>query len=433
MSDNLEKVDENIDQDKEKHPLAIIIDDFVHSILDIRECETRLSHVAKNQLIEEAEKITQELQSGINLLESTDNKNEQILAIKIIESNMRKAKRFRNSDLINTFNRSLFINLFSAFDKLSGNLLSVLYERKPVLFNSVNRDISLSEVLSLNSINELKNSILLDEIDSFRRKSYAEQFGDLESKFSINLRKFDSWPLFVECSQRRNLLTHCDGIVSSQYIKICKENGYKNLKDIAIGDKLEIDDVYFHSACVLTLEVGVMLCQTLWRKVLPKELSDADNHLHRLIYSFLGRDDWFIAIKLSQFANNLPKYSNEITRRIILINYSIALCAINKRPSAIKLLEKEDWSATTLDFRLATSIIKEDYDEAKSIMLLIGQQGELLDELGYHEWPLFRDFRNTDQFLEAYNEIYEYPYVEKLNEMAEKSIKNNIELNASDT
>jgi hypothetical protein len=416
------------------HPIAAAIDEFVHALLDIRECVVRLVPLAIKELNDEVDTINDALNRGKELLDNSeeDEDDKIILGIKELEKGRRLADRFERSRLIETLVESLFINLFSAFDKLTGNLLVALYSKKPELFNSINKEISLAEVLQADSIEALKSEVLDNEIETIRRKSYIEQFKDLEKRFNINLTKFKTWPVFVEASQRRNLLTHCDGIVSKQYLSVCKDAGYKIEKDCDVGDQLKVDGQYFYSSSVVVTEVGVMLAQTLWRKVLPNELSDADNHLQRLIYDFLTWEDWWGAIRLSQFAKNLPKHSDEITRRIILINYAIALNAIGKKESAINILEKEDWSAMISDFKLAVAVLKEDNNKATELMKLIGKRGEMMDELAYHEWPLFRDFRDKECFLETYKDIYGYPYVNKLSELAEESRRESEEKSESE-
>ena len=75
------------------------------------------------------------------------------------------------------------------------------------------------------------------------------------------------------------------------------------------------------------------------------------------------------------------------------------------------------------DFKLALAVLKEDDDKAIELMKLIGKQGEMITELAYHEWPLFREFRDKDCFLNTYKDIYGYPYVDKLSELAEESRK----------
>ena len=82
--------------------------------------------------------------------------------------------------------------------------------------------------------------MLEKEIESLRRKSYIEQFKELETKFSIKLTKFDRWPYFIESAQRRNLFTHCDGIVSKQYLDVCRDVNFKFDKVYKVGERLEI-------------------------------------------------------------------------------------------------------------------------------------------------------------------------------------------------
>lgn len=403
------------------HPIASVINEYVHSVLDIRECVEKLVPVAIKQLNEEADKINSTLDKGYELLDDSEDNKKEILAIKTIEEGRRLAKRFKSSHLIDILIKSLFINLFSAFDKLTGDLISILYSKRSDLFNTINKEIPLSEVLQMDSLDSLKAQVLDNEIETIRRKSYVDQFKDLEKRFSIKLTKFKTWSLFVEASQRRNLFTHSDGVISQQYLKMCNEVGHKGHENKNVGDQLEIDPQYFYMACIVLTEVGVMLSQTLWRKVLPDELADADNHLQRLIYDFLEWEDWGVAIRLCQFAKNLPEHSDEITRRIILINYAIALSAIDKKDAAVKIIHKEDWSAMIPDFKLAISVLEENDEEAVKLMEQIGVDGQMIRELAYHEWPLFKEFRNKDCFLSSYENIYGYPFTEKLNELAEES------------
>lgn len=173
-------------------------------------------------------------------------------------------------------------------------------------------------------------------------------------------------------------------------------------------------------------QVGIMLGQTLWRKVVNEEIEEADRHLNEKIFDFLHEEEWTNAIIIATFAQNLRNNSTESTERIFLINHAIALNAIDKKKEAKDLLNTKDWSATLLDFKLAYAVINYDYDEAQKIMIKIGKQGELVSELPYHDWPLFREFRETDQFLSGYEEVYEYPYLSKVQKIAEAN-KNKVE------
>lgn len=55
------------------------------------------------------------------------------------------------------------------------------------------------------------------------------------------------------------------------------------------------------------------------------------------------------------------------------------------------------------------------------MMQTIGLQCGYLDEAGYHTWPLFIEFRETDEFVSTYLEVYGYPYALKVREEADQA------------
>src|SRR5690606_32020459 len=162
------------------------------------------------------------------------------------------------------------------------------------------------EALKYESMDELRQVFLDKEIETIRRKGYIDQFKDLEGKFSIKLTKFDEWPYFIERYQRRNLFTHCDGIVSKQYLDICREVGCKIREGLDIGDPLESGEKDLFQTCMLLDHVWTMLGQTLWRKTLENELEKADSHLSSTLFDSLHMEHWGNAISISKFAQSLP-------------------------------------------------------------------------------------------------------------------------------
>ncbi|QOW06481.1 hypothetical protein IC830_15850 [Vibrio parahaemolyticus] len=52
-------------------------------------------------------------------------------------------------------------------------------------------------------------------------------------------------------------------------------------------------------------------------------------------------------------------------------------------------------------------------------MVRIGKSdNELLDEKAYLEWPLFKDFRQSHHFLTAYEKVFGYSFITKMQENA---------------
>jgi hypothetical protein len=97
-----------------------------------------------------------------------------------------------------------------------------------------------------------------------------------------------------------------------------------------------------------------------------------------------------------------------------IINYAITLKFSGEEAKARGVLAAVDWSASSKDFRLAEAVLLDKFNDAAAIMKRIGKKGEYLKQGLYHVWPLFRDFRQTNEFMNAYQEVYGYPFVLQL-------------------
>jgi hypothetical protein len=422
----LEKIETSANDDQEpineKHqaePIAEAIDKLALRASDI--CFSAITFIASAEKwqIDQLKKHSKEVNRYGNLIESDDD-TIRASALKHLLKSLYKFNRIKKSEVVRTLEIGHFLSLFSAFDAYTGELLSAIYNKNHDLFKGINRSLTISEMLKYENIEDVKTIILQNEIENFRRKSYVEQFESLESRFSINLKKFSKWPEFVECSQRRNLLTHCDGLVSDQYVQICTKEGCKFDPPIKPGTKLGLSPEYLINSCHLIIEVALKLGQTLWRVQFDSELDKADDHLHTTQYDFLIRDDLELALMAGEFACGLPKHSGETIKTIMLINYVIACKFTGDNDKANKLLDSKDWGPLCSDFKLAVAILKDNYTEAASIMKKIGQHGEYVNEQAYHEWPMLNNFRESKEFQDAYNEIYGYQFVKELKRSANK-------------
>jgi hypothetical protein len=407
---------------KSKHEIAQAINKFLHQIRDIEFCARTFIPASAKINKEQAEKINNEINEGRSILNEGNEKTYGVGANKIVEA-IRRAERLTSSRIPIVLESSLFLGMFSAFDTFTGDLLTTIYNKNPKLFLNLNRSVPVSEILKYQSFDELKTITLQDEIEDFRRKGYVDQFDDLEKRFGFKtLKAFDKWSDFVECGQRRNLMTHCDGIVSEQYLKICKDQGYKFPTPTKIGDKLSLGPKYVLPSCELMMEVGLKLGQTLWRKCFPDkdELKFADIHLKNVIYEFLQLERWRFAQVVGEFATTQQKYSDAAEHKLAVINYSIAL----KFDGKTDLLKKQlsiDWSDSVFDLRLAEAVLRDDFKLAAEMMKKIGIKGEYVEETAYYRWPLFKEFRNSSEFKETYEVIYHHPFVDELQKVAEKT------------
>lgn len=405
------------------HPLSAAIDFFLRRVLDIQELATVFIPISAKVVQSRVNTLGRELEKYGPKMASKKTA-ERVKVIRHLERIIHELQELDKSDMPNVLEASLFNALFSALDAFMGDLLTALYTKRPELFSSMNRTVPVKDILRFGTFDEIKKKALDEEIDSFRRNSYEDQFQSLENTFDIKLKDFSRWPDFIECTQRRNLLTHCDGVVSEQYIKTCTSSGVKLRPEIKIGHKIQLGRDYFMASSDLLGEVAFKLTHTLWRKVLPSELADADKYLSRTIYDLLFDSRWKRAQVFGEFAMNQKRFSSDLDKRICLVNYAIALKFGGNPSEAKKVMASTDWSAASYDFKIANAVLTDDLSGAAGMMREMGSEGELISEEAYHVWPLFKEFRESESFLKAYQAIYKRPFILELKKAADVAKRN---------
>lgn len=305
--------------------------------------------------------------------------------------------------------RNLLVSFVSEFDCFLGSLLKTIYTKRPELLNDSSKQITYSELLSFDHINEAKEQVLEKEIESILRKSHSDHFSILENKFDIKLRKgLEIWPDFIEITERRNLFVHANGIVSSQYLKVCVQNEV-NVSSLSVGDQLVVNREYLKKSSKVIFEISVKLASVLWRKLFPDEREEADSHLNELCLDLISKGNNKLASCLLEFAIKLPKHHSDTIKRFMIINLAQAYKRSERKEKCEEILKRYDWSATSYNFKLAVSVLKEEYEESVKL-LKVSVGADDLDEQEIIEWPLFREFRKTEEFLEVFKEIFDKDY-----------------------
>jgi len=132
--------------------------------------------------------------------------------------------------------------------------------------------------------------IIEKEVESVIRDSHHQQVYLIEKKVNVTLRKaLKIWPEFIEICERRNLLAHTDGIVSTQYLAVCREHNV-DLKVIEVGRRLSINTKYYERAVSVIFELGIKLTQVVWRKLAPSEIGVAADELNELAYRLIVKE-----------------------------------------------------------------------------------------------------------------------------------------------
>ena len=327
---------------------------------------------------------------------------EKVRRLQHLQAQMAKAQRAGQIT-----SRASIVSLVSQYDAFMSALVRSLFEAQPGLVKCSKKTFDASDLLAFSSIDELKRAIIDEEIEDLLRESHHEQFAWLERRFDLKtLRAFDSWPEFVEITQRRNLFVHTDGKVSKQYLAICAEQGSKVRSGLAVGDQLDADTSYVRSAADTLVETAVKLTQVLWRKTMPDQLEPADKSLIRITYNLLERKRYKLAIKLLDFGlDTIKRFSATEHRLRILVNRANAYRLSGNKEKCASLVSTEDWSACDRPFRLAAHLLTDDMSAALDTMKQIGSDGSP-SKTDYREWPLFEGYRELPEFRSTFKEIF---------------------------
>lgn len=326
---------------------------------------------------------------------------------------LRKIESLEQTKIPTTLVKSLFTQIFSEFDAFIGALLKILYSEKPELLKTISREITFENLSKYNSVEAIKQEMLEKQIDAFRRDSYVEQFAAMESKFDIKLREFNEWGEFVELSQRRNILVHNGGKVNDQYLKVCENQGFKFDNKPLVGELLKPSVKYFNRAILVMSKVAFMLTHTLWRKLFPHEIEKAHTAVNNTLYELLKEKRWETSAEIAKFSlsNQMTKKINDLELRLRTVNAAIASKFSENNAAVMNYINSLDWTSSNKDFKLAIAVLEDKYADAARIMKEIGKNGDLIRQFSYHDWPLFHIFRDTPEFLNTYQEVYQVSFV----------------------
>lgn len=304
--------------------------------------------------------------------------------------------------------RNFVISLISQFDTYIGELMSCVFEIKPEIIDNSERQLSFTQLRNFNNVADARKYIVEKEVESVLRDSHSEQFAWFEKKLDIKLRSdLPAWKIFIELTQRRNLFVHNNGKVSNQYLNVCKDNSVPIKNTLSLGDELPTNLKYFEQAFDCLFEIGVKLNQVLRRKILSQEIENADNSFLNITFELIHNEQYELARELYDFADKyIRKYSNQDLEYRILLNRAQTYKWIGNNDKCKSIINSRDWSACGEIFKLTSSVLIDNFESACKSMKTIGNNDSVLNKAYYDDWPIFKEFRETNEFKSTFIEIY---------------------------
>ncbi len=299
------------------------------------------------------------------------------------------------------------VSMVSMYDAFIGDIIKAIYATCPEKLNASKKSVDIADILQFESIDDAKNYVIEKEVEDVLRDSHRKQLEWFHNKLKHPFDKFKSLSKFIEITERRNLFVHTDGIVSKQYLDVCTDCNVEGISKVKIGDKLMASPDYVQECYNVLYEVGVKLGIVVWRS-LKKNIEQADYYLNNTCYDLLSQGKYELAKTMLIFAvDDIKKPANEEVRRLFVINKALAYYLSGDKKTCNAIIDNEDWSATAVKFQLATAVLKEDYKSAVNKMEAAKSE---IRYNAYCEWPLFRDFRESNEFQSKYQELYDHGF-----------------------
>ena len=302
----------------------------------------------------------------------------------------------------------LFIlGLISAYDVFLSNLIRTILLKKPEILSSSEKSFLFKDLVEIGSIDIARERIVEKEVESVIRLSHADQIAWLEKKLVMPLTQdLKIWPEFIEICERRNLLTHTDGFVSSQYISICKAHRV-DISNTKVGDRLIVDQKYYTRAVSVILEMGMKLTQVIWRKTVPNEINLAAAELNAFSYRLISNRKYKEAAEMLEFGiKTIKKHGHDAIKKQMIVNYANAIKLGGDKKQAETILDAEDWTAATDKFKICVAAVKDDVDTVISMMKRTADAGGM-DASSFRDWPVFEKIRSDPRFVESFECIFD--------------------------
>ena len=308
------------------------------------------------------------------------------------------------------FEKQLVVTLVSRFDEFLGKILKLILEKNPEWVISDDKTISYKDLIALKSVDKAIQGIIYKEVEDLLRDSHEKQIQYIDDKLKLGIKEnFSKLKEFLEVAERRNLFVHTGGTVSSQYIDKCRSFGCK--VESTLGDKLGSNIEYFNSAFLVYFEIGLRIGQASYRRVFEDEIEIADQALNNLAVKFMNLGEYSLAETITEFDLAIPeKLRSSDTEFLYFAKINRAVSQKFQEKDFEKGLSEDPWKVFHPKYALSIHVLREEYSAAAKLM----KSDEIKSSVGQgglRAWPVFKLFRETDEFKESYKEIYGNEYV----------------------
>jgi hypothetical protein len=285
---------------------------------------------------------------------------------------------------------SILMGLVSRFDANISALVRFLLTSRKERLSKNDRTISVKDVLSANSFDDLISDLVDDEIYTLMRGSHEDQIKYIEDNFDIKIRDgFQNWAQFMEIFERRNLAAHGENVVNSRYVRLCKQHGVDDGNALKLGQKVLLSDQYLRKSTDTLLEFGVLLIWWLWLKNLPNDAENAYTSINETTYDLIVEKRYRLSSKILHSAlSRKTDGAPETIKRMMAINLANCYKKLDDSKKFETSLALFDWTAASDAYRVSVASLRVDVEQVCLLMPRVMDE-DIVGKNGFRTWPVF--------------------------------------------
>ena len=305
------------------------------------------------------------------------------------------------------FPSATFLSVVATFDTLIVDVMAKMLRLQSEWLEKSERSLSVSRLAKANSIEELINEQIAEELYQFSRGSHSEQASYIRRNFGIDIPKhWKRWPDYIEIFERRNLVAHGEANFNARYASICTREGHKG-SDKLIGEEVRLSKSYLNQSLEVLMEFAVLLSFSLFRKFVAEKEEEAFTNLNEAAFKLIQHQQYVVAERICAYALSLEKTKiTEEARLMLLVNRASALRHIGMHEDAKRLLDENDWSATSDIFKVCVSSVRGDVDQFVSLLAPLKSAGKL-DSYSILNWPCFSFMMEDEKAKASIRDVFE--------------------------
>lgn len=324
--------------------------------------------------------------------------------------NQRLAELVRFQRQTKVYTESFILSLIAQYEVMVADTLRFALADQPKIYISSEVKINAVDVINAMDIEGIKRKIIEEKLEVLLRDSHINLVQDFFKRLSLDLPDKILLKDFGEICERRNLITHADGVVNARYRMNLKKLGFSESDIPTVGTSLHADVGYIVSSNARTTLLGFWIIHSVWRKLFPQETKTADASLNEAVHDFLVAGYTKMARRLCEFAlEEFPDIKEEI-RAYLVVNLCLSYLLeddmeeAERRKGIDDSLQKRDWGILNAPLALALCCIKEDYDQLSSKIDDAVHHGLTVQE--FSTWALFSKVRSLPLYKEKMMEHF---------------------------